>query len=250
MKKAALLLALLLLCGCSAAQPAQTLPPATQAPAIEAVATEAPVTEPPVTQAPTTAPTEPPITVYEGAVEDFMEPIEDNSWEREHDVEFVMLHFTSYVVADREDPYNLEAIRKTYTDYGVSTHYLVDRDGTIYCYIPEDRVAWHAGEGTWGGDEKYTDKMNFYAIGIELLGIGTQEDMASYLHPEEYAALDPSIIGFTDAQYTAVQELVADLCLRYDIPADREHIIGHDEFSPDNTDPGDLLDWSRVLPNT
>jgi len=187
-------------------------------------------------------------TVYSGAVEDFLLPVEDFSWEREHAPEFVMVHFVSAVVDHRDDPFNMEYIRQIFVDYDISIHYIIDRDGTVHCYIPEDRVAWHAGKGEWAGDEKYTNRMNHYAIGIELAATGSEKDMEIYLTPEEYQALGDDLKGFSNAQYESLRLLVADLCARYDIPADREHVIGHQDYSPAKTDPGELFDWSRILP--
>ena len=188
-----------------------------------------------------------PVYVYEGAVVDTLTPIDDFSWEREYAPEFIMIHFTSAVVEHPDDPYNMSYIRQTFVDYELSIHYVIDRDGTIYSYIPEDRVAWHAGKGEYAGDEKYTNAMNKYAIGIELLGIGSQRDMAAYLTPDEYAATDESLIGFTDKQYAALRELVSDISERNFIPLDREHIIGHSDYSKTRTDPGELFDFYRVL---
>ncbi len=221
----AILLLCLLLGGCTA-QPEQTQPETTVQP--ETVQSSRP-------------------DVSSGAVEDFMLPLTENSWDREYPAEYVMIHFTSAVVPQPEDPYDLEAIRKIFTDYGVSIHYIIDRDGTVYCYIPESRVAWHAGVGTYAQDEKYTNKMNSYAIGIELLAMGTKEEMADYLKPEEYDALDSRLLGYTDAQYTALNALVRDICSRNHIPMDREHILGHQDYSPGKNDPGVLFDWNRLL---
>lgn len=248
MKKTSLILVLVLLltmlCSCRSTPPAADPAPPTTDPT---KATTQP-TEP--QESAQTQPTDAPEShvVYEGAVVDFMTPVEAHSWERTEDIEFVMLHFTSAVVNNRNDPFNIAAIREIYHFYDVSVHYIIGRDGTVYCYIPEDRVAWHAGEGEYLDDEKYTDKMNLYSIGIELLGIGSEEDMADYLLPEEYAALDPSMIGFTDEQYAALDKLLEDICSRYNIPMDREHILGHSDYAAYSTDPGELLDWSRVLP--
>lgn len=185
--------------------------------------------------------------MYEGAIEDFLEPFDEYSWEREYAPEYVMIHFTSAVMLDSNNPYDMDAVRSIFEDYDISIHYILDRDGTVYCYIPETRVAWHAGIGTFADDEKYTNKMNFYAIGIELLAIGSANDMAQYLEPYQYKALADEHIGFTDAQYEALHALVSDLCLRYNIPMDTEHVIGHQAYSPSKNDPGELFDWSRLL---
>lgn len=185
--------------------------------------------------------------VYAGAVEDYLLPVEEYSWARESAPEFVMLHFTSAVVEHRDDPFNMDYIRDIFVDYGISVHYIVDRDGVVRCYIPENRVAWHAGKGEWNGDPKYTNAMNQYAIGIEIAATGSENDMAIYLTPEEYRAMDDSLKGFSDAQYEALKPLIADICSRNNIPMDRAHVIGHEDYSPAKADPGELFDWSRVL---
>ena len=185
--------------------------------------------------------------MYEGAVEDFLEPFDEYSWEREYAPEYIMIHFTSAVMLDPKNPYDMDSVRSIFEDYDISIHYILDRDGTVYCYMPETRVAWHAGVGTFADDEKYTNKMNYYAIGIEILAIGSENDMAQYLDRYQYKALDTELIGFTDAQYDALRDLVSDLCLRYNIPMDKAHVIGHEEYSPGKNDPGELFDWERLL---
>lgn len=227
---------LVLLCLCACAKPASTPTPTVPQPTATAPVVPEPIPEPTV--------------VYEKAVEDYLGYIYDFSWYQEHKPQYVMIHFCSAVVDHRDDPYNMDYVRQTFIDADVSIHYILDREGTVYCYIPENRVAWHAGVGQWKGEEKYKNNLNRYSIGIEVVAIGSQEDMALYLTPEEYAALDPSLLGYTDAQYEALADLVADICRRHDIPLDREHVIGHQEFSPHKNDPGQLFDWSRIVPET
>lgn len=181
------------------------------------------------------------------AEKDFLQPMEYYSRARDHKAEFVMIHFMSAVVLDSKNPYDMDLTRSTYIDNGVSTHYTIDRDGNIYCYVPEALVAYHAGKGVWNNDGKYTDAMNDYAIGIELMGIGSQKDMRQYMTAYNYYRLDPAHLGFTDAQYESLKALVQDICQRNDIPMDRQHIIGHEEYSPKKADPGDLFDWDRLI---
>ena len=194
---------------------------------------------------PSTQVAPPPVEVSPLAVQDFLE-FENSSYPRENPVEFVMIHFTSAVMLDRENPYDYDLVRGIFVDYNLGIHYIIDRDGTIYCFLPETRSAWHAGKGSFG-DEKYTDNMNRHSIGIELMGIGSQEDMSIYLHPEEYERLNASLIGFTDAQYTALGNLVQDICQRHEIEMDRQHIIGHQEYNPAKNDPGELFDWAYFM---
>lgn len=234
-----LLLCTVLLAGCTDAPPEVTTA-ATEAPTVPTTQATEPIAS--------TVPTEPPIVMYADAVEAYLLPLEEYSWERIAEPQFIMLHFTSNVVNDRNDPFNMDAIRQIFVDYNLSVHYIIARDGTVYCYTPEDRVAWHAGAGEFMNDPKYTNDLNQYAIGIEMAAIGTQEEMAQYLTEEEYNALDEGLLGFSEAQYLALERLIHDLCVRYGIPMDRQHIIGHDEYSPTKTDPGDLFDWDRLFP--
>ena len=101
-----------------------------------------------------------PVKMYKGAVRDLLGNGDNFSWAQEYPPEMVMIHFCSAVISNPEDPYDLKAVRKTFVDGDVSIHYLIDREGTIYCYIPEDRVAWHAGPGQWQGIEKYKNNLN------------------------------------------------------------------------------------------
>lgn len=241
----AALILLLCLVGC-AAEPDPTV--ATTASTVE---TTVPVTTaPPETIPPTTQPTTVPEPVYVSpvAVEDFLLPIEEYSWAREFPAEFVMVHFISAVVTNPEDPHHLPYIRDIFIQYNTSVHYIIERDGTVHCYVPEDRVAWHAGAGDWKDEEKYHNTMNQYAIGIELVAMGSEKDMATYLSGAEYRALDNALKGFTDEQYTSLKRLVEDICQRNGIPMDREHVIGHQEYSPKKSDPGELFDWSKLIP--
>ena len=115
--------------------------------------------------------------------------------------------------------------------------------------MPESRAAWHAGKGTFGGEEKYTNSMNKYSVGIELAAIGSENDMVQYMDSQKYNSLDKSLIGFTDAQYESLSALIKDICQRNDIEFTRENVIGHEEYNPDKSDPGELFDWSRLFGN-
>ena len=181
--------------------------------------------------------------------EHYMPSFEEFSYERSEPVEYIMLHFSSNVLGKPEDPYNIEDMVGVYTGWESSANYVIDREGNIYCFVPEYRCAWHAGKGTWKDDERLTDRMNFYSIGIELLAIGSQKDMSIYMSAHRYKKIPKEFIGYTDAQYEALSALLDDLSAAYGIPADRDHIIGHEEYAPDRkNDPGELFDWSRALP--
>lgn len=112
----------------------------------------------------------------------------------------------------------------------VSAHYLVASDGQITQFVHEKDIAWHSGN----------PDVNAHSIGIEHEAFSMQPDT------------------LTDAMYRSSAALTRYLCLKYDIPMDREHIIGHNEV-PDpkkpgqfggvdgHTDPGPYWNWDYYM---
>jgi N-acetyl-anhydromuramyl-L-alanine amidase AmpD len=167
-------------------------------------------------------------------------------------VDMIMLHFCSDVIQKPDNPYNPKRIVDIFTSAGVSAHYLVDREGTVHRFVPEQKVAYHAGRGHLDWMPERTNRLNEYAIGIEMLNVSSWKDMQIFMSKEKYdafAAKHPDWIGYTDAQYAAVKALIAEIRKRHpQIPFDRHHIIGHSEYagSARRTDPGELFDYTRV----
>jgi N-acetyl-anhydromuramyl-L-alanine amidase AmpD len=161
----------------------------------------------------------------------------------------IVLHFISNAAKNPENPYVYEELRNTFIEYDVSPHYIIDRSGKIYYLLPESRAAQHAGKGTVFGYPDYKDHLNRYSIGIELMAIGTEKEMASIMSAEHYKKIRAEHIGYTNAQYEALDTLLEDIVSRHkQIKRDRQHIIGHNEYAPERkTDPGSLFDWSQVL---
>jgi len=173
--------------------------------------------------------------------------ITENFSERTEPLSHVVIHFMSNVVRDRRNPFDMIAIRQLFLDYTVSAHYVIDREGNIYLFVPEYRVAWHAGRGSLESFPHLDNRLNFYSIGIELLGIGTREEMAIFMSGRDYDQINPLHIGFTGAQYKALNNLLNDILERHPgILPNRQHIVGHSDYSPNRTDPGSLFDWTRL----
>lgn len=105
--------------------------------------------------------------------------------------------------------------------HAAATHYVVRaRDGRTVQMVRELDVAYHAA------NRDFNDR----SIGIEHEGFVDR--------PE----------NFTEEMYRSSARLTAHICKRYDIPVDREHIIGHHEVpGADHTDPGRHWDWKRYL---
>jgi len=104
----------------------------------------------------------------------------------------------------------------------VSSHYVVDEDGTVHALVEEDRRAWHAGVSYWRGDVGLNDR----SIGIEIVNPG---------HEWGYRA-------FPAAQMAAVAELCRGIVARHGVPA--RNVVAHSDIAPDRKqDPGELFDW-------
>lgn len=166
-------------------------------------------------------------------------------------VDMVMLHFCSDVVENPQDPFNVDRIVDIFTSYSVSAHYLIGRDGTVFRFVPENRVAYHAGKGDLSWVPERANRLNEFSIGIEMLNVGSAKDMAIFMSSAkyaEYAKEHPEWIGYTDEQYQALKSLLDSIRSRYPaIIFDRKHIVGHDEYAGSRrTDPGELFDWNRI----
>lgn len=168
-------------------------------------------------------------------------------------IDTVVLHFTSDVLQNPDDPFDVARNVAIFKQYGVSAHYMIARDGTIYRLVPDARRAAHAGRTT--RTEPALQNMNSRSIGIELLAVGSEADMtaapAKMMSVDAYrafAAKHPDFIGFTDAQYAALNALLPHLAEAHPtFKLDRAHVLGHDEYAPERkNDPGELFEWSKL----
>lgn len=160
----------------------------------------------------------------------------------------IVLHFISNAYNNEKNPYEIDDVYSILEEYKLSAHYVIGRDGEIYLFTPENRVAYHAGSGELSNYPKYENKLNNYSIGIEILAIGTKEEMIPIITAERFNLIDPSLLGYTDPQYESLNLLIDDILNRHVfIKRDRDHIIGHDEYNPEKTDPGSLFDWSKII---
>ncbi|PCI42790.1 MAG: 1,6-anhydro-N-acetylmuramyl-L-alanine amidase AmpD [Proteobacteria bacterium] len=103
----------------------------------------------------------------------------------------------------------------------VSSHFVVNRNGTITQFVACQKRAWHAGESSWDG----RDGCNDYAIGIEMIGDEKQP--------------------FTHKQYTETARLCRVLMQKYPVIG-RERIVGHQDIAPARKwDPGKQWAWQH-----
>ena len=159
----------------------------------------------------------------------------------------IVLHFSSNAIHKPEDPYQVTDVYHILKEYGVSAHYIIDRSGEIHQLTYEDRVAYHAGEGIIQGYPEYNLGLNHYSIGIELLAIGTREEMIPIIDEVNFNKIDPSLLGYTEEQYATLTILINDIIERNPgISKNRLHVVGHDDYTDRKTDPGSLFDWKKI----
>lgn len=130
-------------------------------------------------------------------------------------VQYVAIH-------DTEGSWNA-SVATLQNDPGKSCHYIIGTDGRIGQFVTESTLAWHIGNSYY----------NARSVGIEHVGYFEQP--------------------YPEVQYEASAKLVNYLIKKYDIPADRAHIIGHNQ-APDGvnvpqSNPPCMLHWRDCKAN-
>ena len=137
------------------------------------------------------------------------------------DIRYIVIH-------DTEESYDDTLAGFQNPDAFVSSHYVIrSSDGLVTQMVPNQDVAWHAGN--W--------YVNSHSIGIEHEGF----------------ARDGS--WFTEDLYESSAALVKHLTREFGIPRDRMHIIGHDNVPGIGAgatpamhwDPGTFWDWQHYM---
>ena len=143
---------------------------------------------------------------------------------------------------------------KTFSDpkRGASSHYSVERDGSVTLIVPEKHIAWHAGTG-----------VNDWSVGIEVVGFSVDDNKSAYGLPA---------FGFPIWQIRSLAKLVAGILKRWGLKPSSKTIFGHAHtggcgkgessgkvrpYAPNwkgrgggsgcHYDPGDNFPWKRFI---
>lgn len=115
----------------------------------------------------------------------------------------------------------------------VSAHYGIAKEGLIHRYVNEEDTAWHVGRinaPTWPmlkpSGNQYINP-NYYTIGIEHEGFDNSE--------------------WTAEMYLSSSTMIREICKRWNIPIDRQHIIRHSEIYSLKTCPGSKANLSKLI---
>lgn len=141
---------------------------------------------------------------------------------RDMDIKYIVIHDMEGAYQDSIDWFQNPA------SYA-SAHYLIrSSDGEVTQAVKTKDVAWHAGN--W--------QTNMHSVGIEHEGFAAEG--ASW---------------YSEPMYRSSAQLVRYVAQKYNIPIDREHIVGHDQYQaqkPEQVpgmhyDPGPYWDWDHYM---
>lgn len=105
----------------------------------------------------------------------------------------------------------------------LSSHYIIDLDGSVWQLASEKKRAWHAGESRWRG----MYMLNQYSVGIELSSATLGQ---SAYHP---------------AQIKSLIKLGRQIIRHYQIPA--VNVMAHSDIAPTRKpDPGIAFPWEYL----
>ncbi len=137
-------------------------------------------------------------------------------------IDMLILHYTGMPTAEAA----LARLRDPAAR--VSSHYVVEEDGTTWQLVDEARRAWHAGVSHWRGHATLNDR----SVGIEIVNPG-----------HEWGYRD-----FPALQMAAVCDLCLGVLQRHPIPPG--NVLAHSDVAPDRKeDPGELFDWRGLAEN-
>lgn len=134
---------------------------------------------------------------------------DEDDLEERTDTDMIVIHHTGGTDIDASAE-QIDEWHKNQDWVGIGYHFVIRKNGTIERGRPE----WAVGSHAYGE--------NWHTLGIHLSG-----------------AMDK--VQPTDAQIESCAHLVAYLCDEYEIPIDREHIVGHREVNDDTSCPGENL---------
>ena len=153
-------------------------------------------------------------------------------------IEMIVLHCTELPSLEMAREYG-ERIIYEGSGTGNSGHYYIDRDGSIYRYVEDERIAHHVFSFNPG------------SIGIEIVNNGRYPHWfrsTDQIPEEEYTAAQidavKKLLRFLKKQYPLISKLSrhSDLDTRKIEAEDNPRILIHRKI-----DPGPLFPWDEIL---
>jgi N-acetyl-anhydromuramyl-L-alanine amidase AmpD len=132
-------------------------------------------------------------------------------------IDVIVIHSTFN--AEGGDTFSVAGVLDQFKNEGVTSHYLIDREGKIYKLVPDSDIAFHAGKSMLPDGR---ENVNHCSIGIELIN-------SPNVPPNSY-------------QYESLNLLLCKLESEYPIKI----ITGHSDIAPERKDDPWLFSWEKV----
>ena len=134
-------------------------------------------------------------------------------------IKFLIIHYTGMKT-------ETSAIKKLLNPKSkVSSHYFIKNNGQIINFVPDEYIAWHAGQSNW----KNFKSLNKYSIGIEINNPG---------HTHGYRK-------FNTKQIYSLIKLLKCLIKKFKIK--KQNVLGHSDVAPHRKkDPGENFPWYKL----
>lgn len=120
---------------------------------------------------------------------------------------------------------NRDSVYNEFLTKPKSTHYLVNKDGSVWQFVEEKDGAWGNGIVNNPTSDIVKQRMpanpNLYTVSIEHEGFAAQGDMS-------------------DLMYATSIQLVKDIAGRWNIPLDSVHVIRHRNITDQKSCPGPI----------
>ena len=119
--------------------------------------------------------------------------------------------------------YNANDMIEVMKERNVSSHYIIEENGSIFQLVSEKKRAWHAGLSSWRG----RDNLNHCSIGIEL--------QSSSMGQKDYSK----------KQLNSLAILAKQIISHYQIPL--YNVVSHSDIAPTRKpDPGTAFPWKYM----
>jgi hypothetical protein len=134
----------------------------------------------------------------------------------------------------------------------VSSHYWIERDGTIHQLLAEESTAWHTG--TSSSKHISPPDVNSRSVGVDLEQVPWDEKI---YNNREYKHSDGSTYtcaskgyakGYSDQQHASLQKLLKDICARHGLDYNNETVQSHAHLvgGINRGDPIKGFDWGKI----
>lgn len=181
---------------------------------------------------------------YAPADDRYLGLLNENSSKRTKKIEIIVLHDGA--------PYSGSQVKRVINQWlkegkGVSSHYYIELDGTVYQLLEEAKTGHHTGTGGPLYPNDPVQGVNSRSIGIDLGRCNNNKKQIDKDGNKFNCKSRGYRSPYTKLQLTSLRKLLKDICRRHSILYDEDHILGHAAICPKRRgDPIRGFEWSEI----